>query len=147
MLMNQAGLRVGEVVSIEVGDITIKERVGEITVRNGKGSKERIVHLNSVTKEAVANWLEVNSFSATDSLFEGRTERSVQRDVDEVFAQICISDGTCHWLRYDLAKRLERAGKPIELIRDVLGHATIEQTRRYLRSSSEDIQSALEEVM
>ena len=151
-LMNQAGLRVGELTGITLGDITINERSGEILVRDGKGSKERTVQLNSTVRAALTNWIDIagrvdpQDRIETTSLFRGRDKRSIQRDVEAVSVSIGIPELTCHWLRYDLAKRLERAGKPLELIRDVLGHGSIEQTKRYLRSSAEDIQSALEEV-
>jgi site-specific recombinase XerD len=39
---------------------------------------------------------------------------------------------------------LEKAGVAIETIRDLLGHANIETTRKYLRSSFEELQSAVE---
>ena len=45
------------------------------------------------------------------------------------------------------AKRLEVSSITIEQIRDLLGHRSIETTRRYLRSSAEELQSAVEGVM
>jgi integrase len=148
VLMNQAGLRVGEIPTIEIGDITINERSGSIIVRTGKGDKERTVQLNLLARQALTAWLQVNiNAYPTDKLFGLRTTRSIQRDVEDIASAINIPDLTCHWLRYDLAKRLERNNTPLEAIRDILGHTTIEQTKRYLRSSAEDIQSALESVM
>lgn len=145
-LMLHAGLRVEEVSLVEADDITIGERSGEVLVRNGKGSKERSVPLNLVARKAVASFLDVRVDPVSVSLFN-RTTRSLQRDVEDLGAQIGVPDLTPHWLRYTFAKRLERTGVAIETIRDLLGHNSIEVTRRYLRSSAEELRSAVEGVM
>jgi integrase/recombinase XerC len=45
--MLQAGLRVGEVAALSVGDVRIRERSGIVRIRQGKGRKEREVPLNA----------------------------------------------------------------------------------------------------
>ena len=141
------GLRVEEATLVEIQDVTINERSGQVRVRNGKGSKERFVPLNLIGRKAIASHLEVNLASAAETLFAARTPRSLQRDVATIGAQIGVPDLTPHWLRYTFAKRLECNGVALETIRDLLGHSTIEQTKRYLRSSAEELQSAVEGVM
>ena len=143
-LMLHAGLRVEEVSLLSATDVKLYERSGEVLVRNGKGSKQRAVRLNLIARQSIAPWLELKADSA--SLFN-LTTRSLERIVKEIGQRIGIPDLTPHWLRYTLAKRMEKAGKPIEMIRDVLGHNSIETTRCYLRSSGEDMQSAMEDVM
>jgi integrase len=143
-LMLFAGLRVEEAWLVQVEDITIGERSGEVFVRNGKGSKERNVPLNLMARRALSQYL--TSRPASGSLFD-ISIRTMQRIVSDLGQRINVPDMTCHWLRYHFAKSLEKAGKPIEMIRDLLGHTSIEITRRYLRSSMEDLQSAVEEVM
>jgi len=133
------GLRVEECSLVEPGDVTINERSGSVLVRNGKGSKERTVPLNLLARKAIATWLQLQL--APISI------RTLQRNVSELGSQIGVPDLTPHWLRYTFAKRLEKNGTPIETIRDLLGHSTVEQTKRYLRSSMEDLQSAVEGVM
>jgi integrase len=142
------GLRVEEVTLLDPPDITINERSGQVRVRNGKGSKERHVPLNLLGRKALSAWVsELRGNTATNDLFEGRTTRSLQRDVSDLGTQIGVPDLTPHWLRYTFAKRLERSGQSLETIRDLLGHSSIEQTKRYLRSSAEELQSAVEGVM
>lgn len=143
-LMLFAGLRVEEVSLLQVEDITIAERSGEVFVRNGKGSKERVVPLNLMVRRALAQYLTARP--ASGPLFDVSI-RTMQRIVNELGRRIQVPQMTCHWLRYHFAKMLEKAGKPIEMIRDLLGHTSIEITRRYLRSSMEDLQAAVEEVM
>jgi integrase/recombinase XerC len=75
------------------------------------------------------------------------SKRTLQRNVPTLGAQIGVPDLTPHWLRYTFAKRLEKNGTPLETIRDLLGHESIETTKRYLKSSAEELQSAVEGVM
>lgn len=132
------GLRVEECTLVEAGDITINERSGYVLVRNGKGSKERTVPLNLIARKAIEAWL---------GHMEPVSVRTLQRSVSQLGRQIGVPDLTPHWLRYTFAKRLEQNGTTIETIRDLLGHESIETTRRYLRSSLDELQSAVEGVM
>lgn len=138
------GLRVEEVSLVTADDITINERSGNVLVRNGKGSKERNVPLNLLARQALASYLNLTTDSTT--LFNLST-RTLQRIVTDLGKRINVPDLTPHWLRYTCGKRLEANGTPIETIRDILGHNSIETTRRYLRSSMEELQSAMEGVM
>lgn len=154
------GLRVEEVTLVDVDDITLNERSGDVLVRNGKGSKERTVPLNLIARNALRLWLDLGAASpklgAPSNLGEvgearrglfAITTRTLQRNVAILGEQIHVPELTPHWLRYTFAKRLERIGTPIEAICELLGHSNIEQTKRYLRSSLEELQSAVEEVM
>ncbi len=143
-LMLQAGLRVDEVASLNRDDITLGERSGNVRVRDGKGSKERDVPLNLHARRALRAWNELRASATADDLF-GVTARTMQRIISDLGAEIGVPDLTPHWLRYSFAKRRERKGIPIEQIRDLLGHTSIETTRRYLRSSYEELQSAVED--
>ena len=138
------GLRVEECSVVGVEDITINERSGFVLVRNGKGSKERTAPINLIARKAVTAWLQEVPTSGT--LF-GISIRSLQRNVAALGSQIAVPDLTPHWLRYTFAKRLERNGQALETIRDLLGHESIETTRRYLRSSLDELTSAVEGVM
>jgi integrase/recombinase XerC len=137
------GLRVEECSLVNRDDVTINERSGYVLVRNGKGSKERTVPINLIARKALALWTE----DASGAQWTFGSTRTLQRNVSQLGRQIGVPDLTPHWLRYTFAKRLERSGVPIETIRDLLGHESIETTRRYLRSSLDELQSAVEGVM
>jgi len=145
------GLRVEECSLVGVGDITINERSGFALVRNGKGSKERTVPLNLIARRAISTWLTVGvqqggNAPDTGSLIK-TTVRTLQRNVESLGKQIGVPDLTPHWLRYTFAKRLERNGTSLESIRDLLGHGSIDITQRYLRSSLDELTSAVEGMM
>jgi len=140
------GLRVEECSMVDVGDITINDRSGFVLVRNGKGSKERTVPLNLIARKALSVYMDLKLDSDKSTLF-AITIRSLQRNVAALGSQIGVPDLTPHWLRYTFAKRLERNNTPIASISDLLGHESGETTRRYLRSSLDELTSAVEGVM
>ncbi len=150
-LMLFAGLRVEEVSLLDEKDCSINERSGDVLVRNGKGSKERNVPLNLMARKLISAWL-VCRPNQSQALICGKhgqriDVRTLQRIVEALGKQIGVPDLTPHWLRYTFAKKLQSGSVPIETIRDLLGHSSIEITRRYLRSSSDELQAAVEVVL
>jgi site-specific recombinase XerD len=60
-----AGLRVSEVLDLQVGDLVIRERdthdnFSYITVREGKGSKRRTVPMSKAVKSAFSNYIKIH---------------------------------------------------------------------------------------
>jgi site-specific recombinase XerD len=144
-----AGLRVDEVSLLDVTDIEINERSGSVRVRNGKGSKERVVPLGRSARRAIGEWMNCQGNSPATVLFTGKaskrlTTRQIERIVSALGDEARIPGLSPHWLRYHYAKSLEKSGVAIEKIRDLLGHGSIETTRRYLASSFEELQNAVE---
>lgn len=147
-LMLWAGLRVAEVCDLDLDDVVLNERSGTVRIRHGKGDKERILALNKYARKALASWLELRLATGDQALFSGKgtsrlSTRQLERVVKETGRIAGIQGVTPHWLRYTFAKRLERSAT-IEQIRDLLGHASIETTRRYLRSGFDELQSVLD---
>lgn len=148
-LMIYAGLRVEETSMLDVDDITINERSGSVRVRDGKGEKERTVPLNLLARRALEGWVNVRGNTATNGLFVGKaserlTTRQLERIVSDLGAESRIPGMSPHWLRYTFAKRLEKRGLPIEQIRALLGHESVETTRRYLRPAWSELEGAVE---
>lgn len=146
-----AGLRVEEASKLDVSDITINERSGSVRIRAGKGDKERIVPLNLTARRALEGWVNVRGNATANGLFVGKqtervTTRQIERIVSDLGAECRIEGMSPHWLRYTFGKRLESRGASIEQIRDLLGHESIETTRRYLRASFAELQSVMEGI-
>lgn len=146
-----AGLRVEEASMLDVTDITIGERSGVVRVRDGKGAKERLVPLKLSARRALNDWVNIRGNTAANGLFVGKsserlTTRHIERIVSDLGAECRIPGLSPHWLRYTFAKRLEKAGTPIEQIRDLLGHESVETTRRYLRAGWSELEAAIESI-
>ena len=146
-LMLTTGMRVSEIAALQIDDLKrIGDRTWILTIRHGKGNKERDAHLGKSARKLLGDWLEFRLASAMDtsSLFD-ISERTLLRHVKDAGYNAGIEGVTPHWLRYTFAKRLEKEFKAtIEEIRDLLGHASIETTRRYLASGFEEKQSLVE---
>jgi site-specific recombinase XerD len=157
--MVRAGLRVGEVVALDVDDVELDERSGRATVWKGKGEKQRQVRLGKQVRRDLAAYLEVRpeppeSRPSEDrsALFLSKTRRrlgarAVQAMVENAVRRAGIEkDVTPHTLRHTFATRFLRNGGDLAALRDQLGHASVATTNRYLHATGEEIQAAVEEL-
>jgi len=135
-----AGLRVGELVGLDLDDLQTGSRL--IRVR-GKGRKERIVPYGSRAAEALEAYLPVRaqwkkgSDQTTTALFlnqrGGRlTDRSVRRILDSAVRQSSEQHNLHpHALRHAFATHLLEAGMDLRAIQELLGHASLATTQIY----------------
>ena len=135
-VMYGAGLRVGEVVALDLGDVD-----GEmLRVRHGKGDKERLVPLGKKAREALDHWLAVRpslvkaqSASAIFLTKRGARfgTRQVRRIVDAWAALSSVPRTHPHALRHSYATHLLGSGADLRSIQELLGHASLQTTARY----------------
>lgn len=144
------GLRLSEVAALDVEDLALSARKGLLTVRNGKGGRSRVVPLNSQVREALQQWLDAHP-TRSGALFTGPLRRRLtSRAVDLVLRRIAVEAGvtaSAHVLRHTAATRLVRDGVDLVLVAEVLGHASLETTRRYSLPTAEDRAAALERLV
>ena len=65
-LMLQSGLRIGEVIKLRYGDITLQARSGSVNIVDGKGHKSREVPLNITVRHALQNYFKQCKPKETD---------------------------------------------------------------------------------
>lgn len=126
------GLRLAEVLSLTSEAILIIDGAVFLRVK-GKGSKERIV---PVLNDFVAREL-LRLKHKNGKLFD--FSRSLVFYYANVLKQKTGIDFHSHRLRHTTATRLLNNGVPIDVVQEVLGHASISTTRRYAKTSSEAI--------
>lgn len=148
-LLLHAGLRVGELAALDVVDVALSDRKGEVVVRQGKGRQERRVPLNTDARNALKTWLDVRP-EGKQCLFLGKggeplTERGVQHLVKK-YAKAANVRCTPHSLRHTFGKSLADAGVNLERIATLMGHENLETTRIYITSSTQDLTSAVERI-
>jgi len=148
-----AGARIAEVVALDVDDVRLSARKG--TARfYGKGGKPRQVDLHAELREAYQAWLsERASWPGADStpalFLNRRGGRLGVRGASAIFAAILDAaglddDGSAHILRHTFATTLVRGGTDLVVVAEMLGHARLDQTRRYTLPTAADRQKALE---
>lgn len=150
-----AGLRIGERVALDVGDIALSARKCVITVRKGKGGRYREIPAHPLLREELSNWIYeqrprwTGAESADALLLNARGARLGTRGADKILAGIAtaagIEDGyTSHVDRHSFATELLRErGADIVLVAELLGHARLEDTRRYTLPTADDKAAAV----
>jgi site-specific recombinase XerD len=149
----QTGLRISEVVSLCIADVTVRARTGAVRVRQGKGRKEREVPLNATARRALGAYLGTREGIKPDTpLFEsGRgarlSVRSIQHTITHLArrAKITRIRVSPHTLRHTFAMHYLRQnpGKVVELA-NLLGHDSLDSTAIYTQPSREDLANDLE---
>ena len=142
-----AGLRVSEVVSLQIGDIDSQRML--IRVRQGKGKKDRYAMLSPRLLEALRCWWrsrhstpQPRKPSPEDWLFPGWREgrhmntASLQTVCREAARAAGLSKRvTVHTLRHSFSTHLLENGTDTRVIQVLLGHSRIDTTARYAQVS------------
>jgi integrase/recombinase XerC len=137
-----AGLRVSEVVALDIDDLRTEGDRLTVRVRSGKGGKQRVVPLGRKAAEALKDWLAAREQLATpkspaDALFLGtRGARLTARVARELVYRRCEQTGARavigpHGLRHSFATHLLQSGCDLRTIQALLGHASLSTTQRY----------------
>jgi integrase/recombinase XerC len=136
-LFYSSGLRLAELVAVNLGDIDMAE--GELGVL-GKGSKTRRVPVGIKAREAIRSWLRVRGNLAgvgEPALFvSSRGTRIHPRTVEVRVARWARSQGAArdlhpHLLRHSFATHLLESSGDLRAVQELLGHADIGTTQIY----------------
>lgn len=152
LLMLNAGLRVGEVVSLKVEDI--QEIPDSMLTRLrvcGKGEKERIVWLTVETMFHVQEWLEERPEKESDELFLNQHGRplsvsGVQYRLGQYSERVDFKV-SCHQLRHTFARRLAEQKMPIDSLAKLLGHNGLQTTQRYIDGADPSLRADFTQAM
>jgi site-specific recombinase XerD len=146
------GLRVAELCDLELSDVQISERKGQLVVRSGKRSRHRIVPLNADVRRALSDYLAVRPKAADSHLFigqrgEGLKEQAVQNVVSKYARLAGLEKVSPHTLRHSFATQSLRAGVDLVSVAKLLGHQRLETTAIYTQPSQRDLEQAVEKLV
>ena len=137
-LLYGSGLRIGEALGLNVTDAVALRTSLSVTV-TGKGAKTRIVPVLPVVRAAIDDWLRLHPDRSPDSpLFVGargkRLDPAVAQRVLRTYRQRAglPEHATPHALRHSFATHLLAGGSDLRSIQDLLGHASLSTTQRYI---------------
>lgn len=139
-LMLDTGLRLAEVVRLELGDVDLTTRA--VRVRSGKGGKDRVVFLGKRATRAIRAWLGARGHIAGEEALwlsrtgEALTRRGVQEAIKRAGRAAKIEGVrlSAHTLRHTAASLYVRNGGDIASLQRLLGHSTITVTETYLHA-------------
>ena len=144
-LLYGCGIRVGELVGINLEDIDL--RAGWLRVR-GKGNKERQVPIGERAVTAVERYFNTRTAEPGErALFLNSrgariNDRQVRRLV-KLYALLVTGDSTIHphSFRHAYATHLLSDGADLRAIQELLGHARLSTTQKYTQVSLKDLQA------
>lgn len=139
-LMFGSGLRVSEVVGIQLNDLTLDTTKPRLLVTHAKGGRERIVPLSpdamSLIQEYSARVRRWYCQGDEQTLFLSRlsrplTARSVQRMIAKAGKAAGLGRVTPHTLRHSCATEMLTSGADLRSVQELLGHRSIDTTSIY----------------
>jgi site-specific recombinase XerC/DNA-binding CsgD family transcriptional regulator len=146
-----AGLRIGDAVALDVDDVRLSARTGELVVF-GKGGKIRTVPLAPQLRPVLRAWLdERRSWPGADSkalFLNRRGGRLTTRGASGIFTAIGAAAGlddkiTAHVGRHTFVNQLVRGHEDLVLVAELAGHARLETLRIYSQPTDDDKLNAL----
>jgi len=139
LILLRTGMRIGELLDTRVGDINLRENRIEV-YEASKNRVGRVVYLSDDARCALKVWLKKRDPNK-ENLFYGpgrsktlsyeATRMMFRKYIDK--AGLTHKEYTLHCLRHTFASELLNAGMRLECVQQLLGHSSIEMTRRYAR--------------
>jgi len=140
LILLRTGMRIGELLTTIVEDVNLTDRRIEI-YEAGKTRVGRVVYLGDDALKALKAWLAVREPHKSYLFYATGTHRHTitYPAVRAMFVKYLKKAGlthkgyTLHCLRHTCASELLNAGMRLECVQQLLGHSSIEMTRRYAR--------------
>jgi integrase/recombinase XerD len=153
-LLYATGMRVTELVSLDVGNLSLDPRSPYVRCL-GKGAKERTIPIHDQAVEALADYLEdgrplLVRIEDEPALFVNRRGERLTRQgfwlILKGYARSAnlSTDITPHTLRHSFATHMLRGGMPLRNVQEMLGHANISTTQVYTHLTSDHVREVYE---
>ena len=148
------GMRVSELVGIDLNDVDALSRLITIT---GKGNKQRVVPYGVPAADALTRYLtqarsQLVTHPGETALFVGvRGKRIDPRTVREVVYRMTrhvpgLFELSPHGLRHTAATHLVEGGADLRSVQELLGHASLETTQVYTHVSASRLQQVYKQA-
>ena len=146
-LMLHTGLRASEVIGLELDDVTVAPRSGEV-VCHGKGNKQRIVPLSIEARRVLSHFLDTRPAIECQALFigeRGALTYSGLRAICSKYSAITGVAFTAHKLRHTFAHRyLDQTQNDLVGLAQILGHESLNTTSIYTRRGQDELQANID---
>lgn len=146
-LMYSSGLRVSELINLNVNDVDLTNSLVRIF---GKGSKERIIPLNDYAREALNNYISNHRFNLfkkgeNNYLFlNNHGNKMTRQGFFKILKKLALEKNiktelSPHTIRHSFATHLLKHGADLRSIQELLGHSDISATQIYTHISNEKL--------
>ena len=144
-LLYSTGMRVGELVNLDISDINFEERE---CIVYGKGEKERRVYFDAKAKLHLQQYIETRTdsnpalFVTLDAPHSRLKISGVEIRLRQLGRKLNIANIHPHKFRRTMATRAIDKGMPIEQVQKILGHSQIDTTMHYAIVNQNNVKAA-----
>lgn len=143
------GNRASTVIHIKISDVNFTEST--ILLRKVKNRRQQIIPLSPALKAVLEDYLKTWDWTQEDYLFPSYEGRQLNvRSFQGAIARYNISRGvtktSIHLFRHTFAKNFILAGGGALQLQALLGHSTLDMTRRYVNLYSLDLKDSIERL-
>lgn len=144
-LLYSTGIRVGELVNLNIDDIDFE---GRECVVYGKGDKERRVYFDAKAKIHLKKYIESRKddnealFVSLDAPFDRLKISGVEIRLRKLGRQMNLERIHPHKFRRTMATRAIDKGMPIEQVQKILGHSQIDTTMQYAMVNQNNVKTS-----
>jgi integrase/recombinase XerC len=153
-LLYATGIRVGELVGLDIDDVSFGSHVVRVM---GKGAKERTVPFGLPAATALQGWLQLGrgqvvTAGSGPALFLGRRggrvdPRQVRSAVHQIMRHLPdTQDVGPHGLRHSAATHLLEGGADLRAVQEMLGHSSLATTQIYTHVSAERLKHSYQQA-
>ena len=141
-LLYATGIRVAELVSMDIVDVDFSNRTIKVT---GKGNKQRVVPLGMNTRKFLFRYLSRRpGCASTDRVFlmsnlEPVTDATLRQMFRKLKKRSGIPRLRAHLLRHTFATRYLENGGDMYALQQILGHTSLEMVKKYVHSTTRKI--------
>ena len=138
LVLLRTGIRIGELLDTRVRDVSLKERRIEIYEAQ-KNRVGRVVYVSDDAHSALAKWFKKRDPQKAFVFYAQGRDTMTYQGARAMFmkylvkADLANNGYSLHCLRHTCASELLNAGMRLECLQQLLGHSSIEMTRRYAR--------------
>jgi len=151
-LLYASGIRIAEAAAITEADIDRERK--QVTIREGKGGRDRIAFLSDFAADALSGFLRLRpyvihqGFGHPDCVF-GMSAQNLSHMASRELARACASlelaPVTAHGVRHMVGWHLLRSGACVRSIQGILGHLQLKSTEIYTRVDKESLKAVLDD--
>ena len=148
-----SGCRISECTALTLDDINWADR--SVRIRHGKGDKARTTYFNAEAEVSLKHYLSSREgesnvlFCRSRAPYGHITKEALEAEVRRIRARVpgLTVQVVPHALRTTFATTLASSGTPVQHVQQLLGHASLDTTMRYVHNADDDVKTSHRKYM